>query len=287
MTEAAASVDTQDREAEQIARNLPIPPCPAIIAQFATEMNQDEPSLQRLAAIIGNDVALSAATLATVNSPFYGLRRKARSIQDALALLGVRAVASLTAGLLLRKAFPAAPGAPLQRLLSESATLAETAAEIAGHVTKVQRDEAHTYALFRDCGKAVMIAKFPDYGQLLGAHAGQPGLELTVAEDRQYRFNHALVGHALARGWHLPEPLCKAILFHHNFSAVASGRRDTEPVNPRLVAFGLLVEQVISLRGGSGLCPDWEANETFVLEALDLDPQDIVDLCQEYSPAEA
>ena len=163
MNEApSAATDTPHHSAELLVRQLPIPPCPAIIAQFSAEMNQDAPSLQRLAAIIGKDVALAGATLATVNSTFYGLARKARNIQDALALLGVRAVANLTAGLLLRKAFPAAPGAPLERLLNEAAALAETAAQIAAHVPVIQRDEAQTYALFRDCGKAVMIAKFTD-----------------------------------------------------------------------------------------------------------------------------
>jgi len=286
MNEApSAATDTPHHSAELLVRQLPIPPCPAIIAQFSAEMNQDTPSLQRLAAIIGKDVALAGTTLATVNSPFYGLARKARNIQDALALLGVRAVANLTAGLLLRKAFPAAPGAPLERLLNEAAALAETAAQIAAHVPVIQRDEAQTYALFRDCGKAVMIAKFTDYTRTLGTHAGRPGADLTVAEDRRYRFNHAMVGHALARGWHLPEPLCKAILFHHDYAAVAAGRRGTEPVNRRLVAFGLLVEQVISIRAGGGLCVDWADNEAFVLASLKLDPEDILALCE--APVEA
>ena len=66
---------------------------------------------------------------------------------------------------------------------------------------------------------------------------------------------------------------------------MAAGRRGTEPVNRRLVAFGLLVEQVISIRAGGGLCVEWADNEAFVLASLKLDPEDILALCE--APVEA
>ena len=52
--------------------------------------------------------------------------------------------------------------------------------------------------------------------------------------------------------------------------------RDIEPANPRLVAFGMLAEQVVALRDGRGLCPDWVDNESFVLSTLAIDPDEIV-----------
>jgi HD-like signal output (HDOD) protein len=123
---------------------------------------------------------------------------------------------------------------------------------------------------------AVMIGKFRDYAQVLDLHASRPSPELILAEEARYRFNHARVGYALARGWLLPEPLCKSILFHHNIAQVAAGVAETEAADPSLVAFGLLAEQVFSLRSGRGLRPDWAASEAFVLHALRLTPEQIV-----------
>src|SRR5262245_40239620 len=42
-----------ETEAERIVRDLPIPPCPGILAGFATEMARPEPDLRKLAAMVG------------------------------------------------------------------------------------------------------------------------------------------------------------------------------------------------------------------------------------------
>jgi HD-like signal output (HDOD) protein len=276
MTEAVVPAAFAEEEAARLARDLGIPPCPAILLRFSDEMHKNEPDLRRLASFIGNDVALSAAMLSAVNSPLYGLSRKAGNVQQALSILGLRAGANLVTALLLRNAFPSSSGALMQRFWEDSAQLADTAADIARGVHAVNRDDAHTYALFRDCGMAVMIGKFRDYAQVLDLHASRPSPELILAEEARYRFNHARVGYALARGWLLPEPLCKSILFHHNIAQVAAGVAETEAADPSLVAFGLLAEQVFSLRSGRGLRPDWAASEAFVLHALRLTPEQIV-----------
>ncbi|MBK8063294.1 MAG: HDOD domain-containing protein [Betaproteobacteria bacterium] len=232
-------------------------------------------------ALLGADAGLSGALLKTVNSPFYGLSSKATGIQQALSILGLRASANLITGLLLRQSFPAGSGPAMQRFWDSSMRIAETAAGLAGQIGRLNPDEAHTYVLFRDCGMAVMICKFPDYDAVLRACARMPGAELTTSEERRYRYSHARVGYALARGWLLPEPLSKAILMHHELALVAAGHRDAEPANPHLVAFGLLAEQVVSLRAGRGLCPDWPDAEGFVLDTLGLSPDEVVALAQQ------
>ncbi len=276
MTEATALPVIAADEAARLARELGIPPCPAILLRFSDEMHKDEPDLRRLAGFIGKDVALSAAMLSAVNSPFYGLTRKAANVQQALSILGLRAGANLLTTLLLRNAFPSSSGALMQRFWDDSAQLAETAADIARDVTTINRDDAHTYALFRDCGMAVMISKFRDYAEVLDLHAGRPSPELILAEETRYRFSHARVGYALARGWLLPESLCKSILYHHHIAQVAAGVAETAAADPGLVAFGQLAEQVFALRNGRGLRPDWPASEAFVLHALRLKPEQIV-----------
>ncbi|MFM9970492.1 MAG: hypothetical protein ACKVQK_19045, partial [Burkholderiales bacterium] len=91
----------------------------------------------------------------------------------------------------------------------------------------------------------------------------------------------ARVGYALARRGYLPEPMCKAILFHHDIARAAARQRDAVPADPRLVAFGLLTEQVVALRSDRGICPDWLANETEVLELLEVAPEKIVEIVEE------
>jgi HD-like signal output (HDOD) protein len=283
MTAATDPADLS-RQAESIAREIGIPPCPAILAQFSAEMRAADPDLRRLAGLMRDDAGLSAAMIKTVNSPFYGLASKASSMQQALSVLGLRASANLVAGLLLRNIFPAGASALMARFWDASTQVAQAAAAIAQRVRGVNADVAHTFALFRDCGMAVMIGKFPAYGAILDMLATVPGAQVLVAEDERFRFHHARVGYALARGWMLPEPMCLSILHHHAVDPAAGGRRAVDGADLRLVAIALLAEQIVALRAGRGLCPDWTAGEAFVLEALGLGAEDVISLAGESPP---
>lgn len=270
--------DTPDLE--QLARDVGIPACPAILAQFSAEMNQDEPDMRRLADLIATDAALSASLLKLVNSPFYGLRTPANSLQQALSVIGLRAAAQLVTGLILRQVFAPEGSAAMARYWEQSAALAATAVSLARQLRGIDADEAHTYALFRDCGMLVMLKKFGDYTSLMDQMPHLPGTQIIAQEQSRYRYSHARVGYALARGWLLPEPFCLAILFHHAPDTLAQGRRETDGTNRKLAAFGLLVEQVVALKQGEGLCPDWPQGESFVLETLGISPDEIVTLIQ-------
>lgn len=61
MTTKTNAGKSLEEQAERIASDLVIPPCPAILAQFTSEMNRDDPDLRKLAGYIGADAALSAA----------------------------------------------------------------------------------------------------------------------------------------------------------------------------------------------------------------------------------
>ena len=128
------SLEVLDREAEQIVADIGIPPCPAILTKLMQEMRHDEPNFAKLGKLIGADVSLAAAMLKTVNSPFYGLRTRATSIQQALALLGLRHVAQLVTGLLLRDAFHGGSSDLMDEYWESSSAIAETSAALAGEV---------------------------------------------------------------------------------------------------------------------------------------------------------
>jgi HD-like signal output (HDOD) protein len=270
-----------EREAERIAKELDIPPCPVILARFNQEFHASEPDLRTLAALIGTDVGLSATILKTVNSPFYGLVKKANGVEQALSILGLRACANIVSGLLLRRAFPAASGPALEQFWDSTMRIAGLAAEIASRLKNVDRDSAHTYVLFRDCGMLVMLRKFPEYADIMEQGATLSGGQLTCIEDAQFKFNHARVACALARSWSLPETLCGAILHHHEFALMARRTTARGTADRRLVAFGMLAEQIAALRLDRGLCPDWAAGERFVLDTLDIKPDDIVRLAED------
>lgn len=275
-----ANFDAVESEAARITKELDIPPCPAILAKFNREFHTPHPDLRRLAALIGSDVGLSATLLKTVNSSFYGLAKKAASIEQALAILGLRSSANLIGGLMLRRAFPAATPA-MERYWDGSLRIARLAAAIAARLKGVNGEEAHTYVLFRDCGMLVMLRKFPKYADLMEQGGRMPGAQFTRIEDTRFQFNHARVACALARGWSLPDPLCGAIFCHHEFGLAERNAAWATLADRKLIAFGVLAEQIAALHLDQGLCPDWADAERFVLSTLDIAAEDIVQLAGE------
>ncbi len=268
-----------ESEAESSAREVGIPPCPAILARFQEQMASDEPDLRALARLIGSDVGLSAALVKTVNAPFYGLARKATTVQGALSILGLRTSANLVARLLLRHAFPDGHSAAMARFWAQSLRMVDTALELAPLVDGIRADEAATYVLFRDSGMAVMLRRFAEYGDFTCRYAGRAGKDLAVEEEGRFHYSHSRVGHSLARGWQLADSMCRAILLHHDIElAQQGGGGDFDRDARRLVAFGLLAEQVYTLRDERRLCPDWKAAEGFVFDTLGMDAEDTVAL---------
>ena len=287
MARSPEGFESVRREAECIVRELDLPPCPAILARFNEEFNAPRPDLRRLAALIATDIGLSAALIKTVNSAFYGLATKVTGIEQALSVLGLRASANLVSSLLLRHAFPDISGPAAEQFWDRSTRIATLAGAIAARIGNINRDEARTYVLFRDCGMLVMLRKFPQYADLMAQSAKITGAQFMRIEDACFRFNHARVACALARNWSLPEPLCAAIFCHHDIGAMPPRPSADAPPDSGLIAFGLLAEQIVALHLNQGLCPDWPGAERSVLDALDLQPEGIVALAEDLQGAAA
>ena len=55
-------------------KDIVIPPCPELLAQLQTELNQNDPDPQVVAHIAGSDVAMAAALIRIANSSLYARR---------------------------------------------------------------------------------------------------------------------------------------------------------------------------------------------------------------------
>lgn len=148
---------TLDRNADHSVQEIGIPPCPAILTKLLRETRADDPDFRRVSRLIGGDVALAAAVLQVANSSFFGLRTKASSVQQALALLGLITVTQLVTGLLLRQAFPRSAGPAMERYWKASMATSLISALLCRETTRGDSGVARTYGLFRDCGMPVML----------------------------------------------------------------------------------------------------------------------------------
>jgi HD-like signal output (HDOD) protein len=123
--------------------------------------------VKRIGQLISADVSLAAGLIKTANSPYFGLRNRARSAHDALLMLGLDVASRAVATISLRQAFPS--NGQLERFWGASAQIAALSGWLAEELPnrRVRTHDAYTYGLFRDCGIAMLLRRFPAYRQTL------------------------------------------------------------------------------------------------------------------------
>lgn len=215
-----------------------------------------------------------------MNSPFYGLTNKATSVQQALALLGLRTVAQLVTGLLLREAFPIANNKFMLRFWDLSSNVALIAAHLASRLGTVNRDDACTFGLFRDCGMPPLLMQFTDYSRVCATAETQNERSITTIEDEHFDINHAYVGNYLAASWHLSDTLCLAILHHHDH-ADPGGGAELPVASQQLIMLGMAAEHVLRTCRGEPATLEWQRWATLALVQLGLSEDELASLGKE------
>lgn len=266
--EAPATTDVISPATAELIKEIGIPPCPAVLAEFMAESNRDEPDFRRLSHLINKDVALAASVLKTINSPFYGLTRKARTVQDALALLGLRETSRLIAGLLLRRAFASSQSPAMYEFWDTSARVAMITAYLARELEVVRLDEAHTFALFRDCGVPVLLTRYPEYESLLASTRCENERRRSELERARYGFDHALVSSTLAQTWHLPIDMWESIRIHNLYDRPDFRSDPNWARAAPLIALGLLAEQLHRIHRGTYDSSVWATEEAFITDII-------------------
>ncbi len=266
------------QEAEKLLKGIAIPPRPAILDDVNREASKDEPNFGKIAQLIGQDVGLSAAMLKTVNSPLFGLSKRVSSVQQAVALLGIRNTVNIITGLALKASMSGNKLPRLERFWDSAALEAMVSACIASQLPGAHADASYTFGLFQNCGIPLLMQRFPDYIKTLHNANSSTDREFTAIEDEQHATNHASVGYLMARSWYLPESICQAILCHHDLSIFDSASHEINAEVSTLIAITRLAEHIA--HGFLRLTSDneWEKIGARALQHLGLGESEYEDL---------
>jgi putative nucleotidyltransferase with HDIG domain len=279
-----AEITLAQLEAEALAavNALGVPPCPQVLSKIGRELKCEAPDVRKIAELIAQDATCSAVILHTASSLRSEPGRKARSVQQAIANLGSSHASYLLASLLLRNAFPSSGKNALLRFWDTAMQLALCAAHIAGELGGVERDEAHTYALLRDVGSAVLICKFDDYDEATAAANAQSAPNIAAAEKARFGTDHTLIGAKLARDCGLPEEMIEAILRHHA-DGILDGKERATGESLRLIAIGALSDRIVDDYEGTAANDATIRLTARALRVLNLSAADFEDLQDEAS----
>ncbi|MBF0610898.1 MAG: HDOD domain-containing protein [Magnetococcales bacterium] len=278
-------------KAELLVKSIKIPAQPKAVLAITKEMQRPDPNFKTISRLISEDLALSAKVLRVVNSPFYGLPRRVDSIQHAFTLLGLRTfhrviLTGVLHDLLVSKGDKAHMEA-LEQFWSYSLIVAKIAEFLAvrnpSYINIVSGDHAYLAGLFHDCAVPLFIGKHGDYQEKI-AIVKQANGQIFAFEEQSYGGNHGAIGYLMAKSWQLPDPICQAIRFHHQFRLESQdidemAVLDVLPVFEILRLASFLGEGVLISKGFELACC-YASDEEF-LQHVNMTPSELSALRQE------
>ncbi|WP_338847261.1 HDOD domain-containing protein [Massilia sp. W12] len=263
---------------DKLVKSIGIPPRPSLLADVQHEMGGEDPDPRRIAQLVAKDVAMSAALLKSANSVFFGLKRKAETVEQAAAFLGLTQVSSLLMGLITRQAIKA-EGPALSGFWDAATQRSLAMSKMAKAMRACPPDLAHTFGLFCDIGIPMLMSRFPDYHETLSLARGEFEQLFTDIEDQRHGTNHTIIGAILARSWGLSQEVMQAIRSHHDYAVMLeSGTPHNVAV---LIALGVLAEKAIQAYQGNLQSPEWEKGGDQACDILGIAQHEAEDWCDE------
>ncbi|MHA7812517.1 MAG: sensor domain-containing diguanylate cyclase [Phycisphaerales bacterium] len=221
-----------------------LPSLPSVAIRVLELTSDPEVEMEELAKEIQYDQAIAAKILRTVNSSFFGLRRRCSSIEHALVMLGLGPVKSLVLGFSLVSTVKGEDGDEFdyQGYWKRSLTTAVAAKYVAEQVeNKTIVDEVFLVGLFQDIGMIAMHRTLGDDYLKIMRETGGVHSKLAKLELDTFEIQHSTVGAMICEKWKMPYEITIPVRYHDRATACPSDHGQVA----RCVAMGNLVHDVL------------------------------------------
>ncbi len=196
-----------------------LPPLPTAVAKVLDETNRQDPDMHKIDEIVSGDQALASKVLRIVNSAYYGLSRQVTSVHQAVLILGIQQIRTITLSVGSISAFNSRGPVDtegMRRFWQHSFATAATCTALCSklNVDRKTADEASTIGILHDVGRMFFYCNFKANYQKLVSKALSDG---TTYEQEEYAFlgdTHAGIGAIVADKWELPEKIVDGIRLH-------------------------------------------------------------------------
>ena len=237
--------------------SIKLPVMPEVAHALIQTLNDENASVVAVRNIIAQDPALSARLLRLANSAHFGLPRGVGTLDEAIAMVGMAQVRSLSLCTCISAAFPTLPGLDRTEFWKSSMACAGYAQWLAASLG-MDTQQAWLTGMMLRLGELLIGQTDPDLLQEIEKLPHQPGARWE-RETRLVGFSEGQITAELARRWNFPMQMVQAL------------QRSSEP----------LTEQAFSRLGSvvhlASLLADTPYNGPEMIDDL---PQDVMDSFQ-------
>ena len=187
------------------------------------------------------DAGLMGQVLRFVNSSYFGFTREIASVQQALALVGVRTIKNFALWSAVFSLVPDPKFGPfdLKKLWQDSLRRALFARMLGKSLKLVNAEELFAAALLQDMAIPLLLKELPEQYQPMIERRGNEQRRLSQLEREVFGWDHAEAAAALVRNWHLPDDFARLIERHCRFDELV--QIDPLPFDSACVALAALL----------------------------------------------
>ncbi|HSW62912.1 MAG TPA: HDOD domain-containing protein [Dissulfurispiraceae bacterium] len=187
-----------------------LPTLPVNLSRLISVLNDENASLRELEEIIKRDQAVTARIITVANSAAFGYAGFINSIEQAILLLGIDLVRSLSVGISIFQSFPLPP-ALLKHLWAHAYSAATVSNLLARKIRHADRNVCFLGGLLHDIGRLVLLTIFPrDYSITQDAES------IIESEKERFLCTHAEAGSHFLKALNVPAEITDSMLYHHS-----------------------------------------------------------------------
>jgi putative nucleotidyltransferase with HDIG domain len=271
----AVDPSVEQRLAAAIDELAQLPVLDATVQRILATVDDPDSNTADLVAVLESDATFAANLLRFANSAARSHPIRAKTIRQAVMLVGRRALRQLALETATYRFIESAPGTGTSRgELHLHAMAVAAAALAAAERLSVPSEVPQLGALLHDVGQLVLPMAFGEEACDELAREFQRGPDRVLGERERFGIDHATAGALLAERWNLPDGVPEAIALHHG------GPSGLAAPSPEVAVVQLANELQRLLSGGG---PDHALLEV-ALERCDADPTILDELARHALP---
>ncbi|MFC1477059.1 HDOD domain-containing protein [candidate division KSB1 bacterium] len=213
-----AQIESAHSVIEKIRNGIDLPTLSPVGTKIIHMALDDSTSAQDIAEVITLDPALTSKVLKVVNSSMYGFSKEITTLSQAVAMLGMNAIRTLSLGISVVNAFPVGVREDFDytRFWERSIASAIASRLTAKRLKNIDSEEAFICGLIQNIGSLVLANYFPaQYGMIMNQHY-EYNQDLVELELKMWGVDHSKVGYEVFSQWKMPKILTESILYHHD-----------------------------------------------------------------------
>ena len=215
----------QSTALEDVFRAEVLPALPHSAINLLQLSQRDDAGPAEFAKPIEADPGLMGQVLKFVNSSYFGFSREIMSVQQAITLVGTRAITNFALWNAVFSVIPNPKFGPfdLKSLWQDSLRRA-VFARILGRSLKLPNSEdLFAGALLQDMAIPLLLKELPEQYQRLVERRATEGRRLSGLENEMFGWDHADAAAMLAQRWSLPEEFVTLIARHTQLAELLRG----------------------------------------------------------------